>query len=126
MPKMLITCILSMPSPTLGSSVSRLLSNAQLKLAQTDCLVVIGVLGLDDLLSLAEKVSAFVLTVIIGIGLRAALLGGSGGRSVLLALGSGLRLGRGVCVLLVRDDSSSCRNVWTHWVQWQDCCLHRR
>jgi hypothetical protein len=97
--------------PTLGLSVSRLLSNTQLKPAQTDCLVVIGVLGLDDLLSLAEKVSAFILIIVVGIDLLAALLGGSGGRSVLLALESGLGLGRSVCVLLVRNDSSRCQNA---------------
>jgi hypothetical protein len=106
--------------------VSRLLSDTQHKLAQTDCLVVVGLLGLDNLLSLAKKNSAFILIVIVGIDLLAALLRGSGSRSVLLALGSGLRLGRGVCVLLISDDSGSCRNVWTHWVQWQDCCLHLR
>jgi hypothetical protein len=59
LPKLLTTCSFSVLFLTLGSLLSRLLSNIH-----TNRLAIIVVLGLDDLLSLAGDVSVFVLMVV--------------------------------------------------------------
>jgi hypothetical protein len=95
-------------SPTLGASELRLQSQGQ---ACSDCLVIVRVLGLDDLgalLSLAEETSALILIIlVVVIDLLGAFLVGSGGGGALLALGSGLGLGGSACV-----DAGQMRLKW--------------
>jgi hypothetical protein len=79
--------------------------------ACSDCLVIVRVLGLDDLgalLSLAEETSALILIIlVVVIDLLGAFLVGSGGGGALLALGSGLGLGGSACV-----DAGQMRLKW--------------
>lgn len=85
--------------------------------ARTDSSLIVRVLGLDESRLLAEESSALILVVISRIAtvdLLGALLGGSGSRSALLALRSGLGLGRSVCVVPGQIQPRSLSKIQTH------------